>query len=269
MDDSRALGVSRDDFMSDERVLEPENERYAAELVFVHGLWSGPDVWEPVARGFAHRGWRCVLLDHSAVLADPPRDFGAWVDRAAASVAARPTPPILLGHDAGALVALAIAARGAVRAAVAIAPLLEGARRLVTTGARWRARWSRAPLPAAALATSYRQTSTAAGAARLGSVLSPELASRITSLRGAALLPGAAPVPVLLAAQRDDAAVSRASIEITARGVAADFRALPGGHWALLEEGIDPWISELHRWIIRRVGGSLLLLRGDEDLRDE
>jgi hypothetical protein len=63
--------------------------------------------------------------------------------------------------------------------------------------------------------------------------------------------------------------VPPALVEVTARGLEADFLALPGGHWGLVEGSLDPWMSELHRWIIRRIGSSILLLRGDEDLRDE
>jgi hypothetical protein len=37
----------------------------------------------------------------------------------------------------------------------------------------------------------------------------------------------------------------------------------------MAEERLDAWSSALHRWIIRRAGKDLLLLRGDEDLRED
>jgi hypothetical protein len=37
----------------------------------------------------------------------------------------------------------------------------------------------------------------------------------------------------------------------------------------MLEDRLDAWVSALHRWIVKRVGQSLLLLQGDEDLRDD
>jgi hypothetical protein len=63
--------------------------------------------------------------------------------------------------------------------------------------------------------------------------------------------------------------VAPALIEVTARGIEADFERLPGGHWPMAAERIDAWMTSLHRWIIRRAGASILLLRGDEDLREE
>jgi hypothetical protein len=97
----------------------------------------------------------------------------------------------------------------------------------------------------------------------------PEDARLFASLRGRALLPEAPAVPTLLVAQEGDAVVAPALIEVTARGIEADFERLPGGHWPMLGERIDAWMTSLHRWIIRRVGASILLLRGDEDLREE
>jgi pimeloyl-ACP methyl ester carboxylesterase len=253
--------------VSDLIVVEPENGRYAADLFFLHGLWTSSEIWQPVARGLAHRGWRCLLLERS----EPAfaETFDAWVARAEAAMAPLSAPPIAIGHDAGGLVALALAGRSSVCATIAVAPLLEGPRGLLPLGRRLLARLTDAPVPPPDSSHPYWRVSSEKAAARLRAAQVPESASRITSLRGSALTPGAPKVATLFVSQRDDAVVSPALVEITARGVEADFRALPGGHWGLIEEGLDPWMTELHRWIIRRAGASILLLRGDEDLRDE
>jgi pimeloyl-ACP methyl ester carboxylesterase len=252
--------------VSDVIVIDPENGRYAADLLFLHGLWTTSEIWQPVARGLAHRGWRCLLLDRSDASSE---SFDDWVARAEGASAALPAPPIVIGHDAGALVALALASRASVHAAIAVAPLLEGARGLVPLARRLLARLSDAPVPPPKPSHPYWRVASETAAARLRAACVVESAARVASRRGEALAPGAPAVATRLVAQRDDAVVSPALVEITARGVEADFRALPGGHWGLLEEGLDPWMTELHRWIIRRDGGSILLLRGDEDLRGE
>jgi pimeloyl-ACP methyl ester carboxylesterase len=269
VDDSRALGVSEEDTEDSRDIaIEPENARYGVDLLLLHGAWVSSDVWQPAARGFAQRGWRCILVEAGAQEPGAPASFAEWVEHAARAAARRQAPPIVLGHDAGALVALALAERARVTAAIAIAPLLEGAAPFISRAWLRVARWRGALVAPPEAGRPYRQAGSGQAAARLGASLAPEPAARLASLeRGST--PGRAAVPTLLVAQRDDAAVPAALVEVTARGIEADYRSLPGGHWALLEEGLDAWMSELHRWIIRRIGGSILLLRGDEDLRDE
>jgi len=209
-----------------------------------------------------------VLVDAAAVDPGAPANLGEWVADAARAVARRASPPIVIGHDAGALVALALAEHARVAAAIAVAPLLEGGSPFASRARLWLARWRGATLAPPDEGHPFRRVASEKAAERLRASLVPEPAARLVSLQGGTA-PGRPRVPTLLAAQRDDAVVSPALVEVTARGVEADYRSLPGGHWALLEEGLDPWMSELHRWIIRRIGGSILLLRGDEDLRDE
>ncbi|MBM4265949.1 MAG: alpha/beta hydrolase [Deltaproteobacteria bacterium] len=240
--------------------IEAENERYAAPLVFLHGLWVGPEIWRRAALGFAHRGWSCRLLDERSGGADGTpaarfeAGFEAHVERVAHELALLEAPAVVIGHDSGALVALALAERAAVRASVAVAPLLEGASSLLDRLTRLRVLLGVgdvAPPPPARF---------------LGALLAPEPASRIKALRGRALAPGEPRVPCALVAQEQDAVVPRSLVEITANGLGADLLRMEGGHWGMLEGEVDAWISPVHRWLIQRLGPSLLLLRGDEDL---
>lgn len=249
-------------------VIEAENERYAATLVFLHGLWSGPEIWRPMALGFAHRGWRCALADARGSAPARP-GFEAWCEDVSREIEALEQPAVAVGHDAGALVALALAERGCVRASVAVAPLLDGVSALVGPMTRLRGRLGLGAATPPPPGHPYREAATEQARAILQRALVLEPSARPSSLRGSAVAPGAAAVPSLLVAQAEDAVVSSSLVEITARGIEADAMTLPGSHWPMLEPNPDGWMSPVHRWLIRRLGPELLLLRGDEDLVEE
>lgn len=249
-------------------VLPPESERYRAELLFLHGLWVDSRIWRGVAAGFAHRGWTCLLADPAASSAESEALSGR--SRAEAAVRGREIPPVVIGHDAGALVALDLAARGLVRAAVAVAPLLDGSAAVRSRAARLllRLRPDGAPVPPPDPGHPYFAHVTDARRAELSGALAPETAG---ALREADLLatPSRPSVPALLVAAADDPVSSPVLVEICARGIEADFLRVPrGGHWPMLDPRADEWITQVHRWIIRSAGQDLLVLRGDEDLVD-
>lgn len=250
-------------------IIEPESDRYRAELVFVHGLWVGAEVWRAVAAGFAHRGWRCLLLDRVAAErdADPSR---SWPEHLAAVLAERDAPPIVVGHDAGALLALDVAARGTVRAAVAVAPLLDGTRAVLPTLARMalRVRSSTALVAPPTATDPYFARIPQPNLDAIAGGLAAERVGFVRALDALAS-PAQPRVPALVVAHDADPVSPRVLAEISARGIEADFLRLPGGHWPMLEPRADDWITQVHRWIIKRVGHGLLMLRGDEDLTGE
>jgi pimeloyl-ACP methyl ester carboxylesterase len=254
--------------MPETQVIEPENARYTADLVFLHGLWTGPQVWTAVAGGFAHRGWRCVLVDLRPEPRNSREDFAALCNRVEELARGCSPLPVVVGHDLGGLVTLALAGRGAARAGIAVAPLLEGTRGLVPWPRRAAARLGLAggSVPPPPVSHPYFACDSAAGLDRLAKLLVDEPARRVLSLRGQALVPRQPAVPTLLVGHEADPIVPAVLVEVTARGLETDFMRLPGGHWPMLAERIDPWVTALHRWIIKRAGDSLLLLRGDEDL---
>ncbi len=254
--------------MSGLAFIEGENERYAAPLVFLHGLWAGPEIWRPMAHGFAHRGWRCALADTRDSAREAP-GFEAWCEEVLRQLAPLDDAAVLVGHDAGALVALALAERGAVRAAVAVAPLLEGVTGVLDPFTRLRGRLGLGTAEPPSQGHPYREAASEQARAILMEALAAEPAGRPASLRGRAVTPGAAPVPSLLVAQTSDAVVPRPLVEVTANGIEADTLCLPGSHWPMLESQPDAWISPVHRWLIRRLGPALLLLQGDEDLQED
>lgn len=254
--------------MSSLHFIEAENERYAATLVFLHGLWAGPELWRGLAMGFAHRGWRCAVVDSRSSAPERP-GFDEWCEDVAGEVEKLQLPAVVIGHDAGGLVALRLAAEGRAAASVAVAPLLDGPKPLLDAVTRFRGRFGIGAIEPPALDHPYREARTGEAQGILQQALVLEPAARVGSLRGSATAPGAATVPSLLVAQAEDVVVPQPLIEITASGLEADVMTLPGSHWPMLEPNPDGWMSPVHRWLIRRLGPSLLLLRGDEDLVED
>jgi pimeloyl-ACP methyl ester carboxylesterase len=246
--------------------IEAENERYRAALFFLSGLWTSAEIWRPVALAFAHRGWRCLLVDGSAV--DRPPTFAVWREAVAEAAKRCDELPILIGHDAGGLVALGLAADGRCRGAIAVSPLLDGVGRLLSLRARWQGWLGIGAIDPPPAGHPWHDTLSSQARDRLAASLRREPAVLVGTLRGDALLPGRPRAPTLLVAQEKDAVVSPALIEVTARGLEVECLRLPGGRWPMLEANMDAWMSPLHRWIIR-TQPELLLLRGDEDLRED
>jgi pimeloyl-ACP methyl ester carboxylesterase len=246
-------------------LLPPESDRYRAELLFVHGLWVDSRIWRGVAAGFAHRGWTCVLLDRD--LSSTQSERMSWTGRVERVVREREVPPVVIGHDAGALVALDLAARGAVRAAIAIAPLLGGAAAVQSRLGRLalRLRGDAAAVAPPDPSHPYRTSVPPERRAELSGALAAEPASVLRETDRLST-PARPEVPALLVGPQADPVSSPLLVEICARGIEADFLPVQGGHWPMLEPRADDWITQVHRWIIKAVGHGLLLLRGDEDL---
>ncbi len=103
-------------------------------ILFIHGAWLTPTVWQPWQQRYEALGYRTLapawpLLDRSVqALRDTPDDalgkltLGRIADHYAAIIATLPEPPILIGHSYGGLVAQMLLDRGLGAAAVSISP---------------------------------------------------------------------------------------------------------------------------------------------------
>ena len=244
--------------------IEPENGRYRADILFLHGLWTTAEIWKPAALGLAHRGWGCHLIDLRA--GGPADTLETWCQRAQGVVEEFAERPILVGHDAGALVALALSEHALARAVVADAPLLSGAPRFHPRLALAIARWRKQSLPPPPEQAPMLQVGSAAGQTRLLHALCDDTARLVDSLRGRAIQPGRPVVPTLLMASPQDPVVPESLVAITAKGIEASYLPREGGHYGMLEEPYDIWMSQVQRWLVLHAGPDLLRLSGAEDL---
>src|SRR6266404_153085 len=188
-----------------------EGARYAAGLVCIPGLWAGSGVWRGFASHLGHRGWECHLLDVRGVT-------GGLAARAAAVreyAAALPAPAVLLGHDAGGLVALAAATRRLVLAPRSLLALLAG---------------RPVPAPAGPAATAWADLPPA-----LRASTGAEDAAAVREVVWGRVRPAAAAgVPTLVVVGASDPLLPRPSAEALARSLGAELRVLEGaGHWLL------------------------------------
>ena len=109
-----------------------ESARYAASLLFLPELWTPAEAWLPVASFLGHRGWESQLIH----LRDAG-DLRARVESVVAQARRLPHPPILIGHGAGAIVALDSARACAASAVVLVAPLVPGSAPVGILTRRW------------------------------------------------------------------------------------------------------------------------------------
>jgi pimeloyl-ACP methyl ester carboxylesterase len=229
-----------------------ESARYSASLLFLPDLWAPARVWLPAATFFGHRGWEGQLVEL--------RGAGDLAGRTAALIEhARRLPhaPVLIGHGAGALVALEAARAGAASAAVLIAPLVPGTAGARTLTRRWDA------LVALALGRAIPPPRAAAARRIFGEVpvdLDDEPARAVLDVvRGQP--PAGTPVgiPTLVVAGERDPLLAPPAAAALAAALSAEFVEIAGAaHWPILAPGWQRTVAEVHRWLVRRLGEGLL-----------
>lgn len=230
-----------------------EGARYTASLVFLPGLWAGPEPWRPMAGYLAHRGWEGMLVDLRGIQ-------GGLAARAAAVAelaATLPAPPVLVGHDAGALVALLAMVRGPALAAVLLDPLVPGSgpiRRLVSAPRTLLPLLLGRPVPppdGGVLAAA-----SALAGARRGLAPEPAAVVRETMRRSRV---SRAHHPVLILGGDRDPLLPLPTLQAFAATLGAETRVLEGeGHWPQAGTGWQRLVPVVHRWLVQRLGAPLL-----------
>ncbi|MEA2625077.1 MAG: hypothetical protein QOD06_1122 [Candidatus Binatota bacterium] len=242
----------------------PENARYNARLVLVHGLWTGAWLWRHFASFLAHRGWEVVAPD----LRGRPQSRGARIARVTVSdyfadlteiLSADQSPAVVIGHGVGGLLALEAAASLPVRAAVALAPPLPGT---VTEEFRRALRRGggvfRRPLPPPDTLTP--------DAAIDAAQLQPDSPRVARALLAGELSPRRPLVPAAIVAGVRDPWVDAGALEEWAARLGAAFLSRDAAHYGLAARGFERQVDAIHRWIVSVLGSDLLKLTGTEDL---
>jgi len=234
--------------------IHAESARYAASLLFLPELWAPAEVWLPVATFLGHRGWESELLHLRGT-----GDLAARVTKTVEHARRLRQPPILIGHGAGALVAMGCARAGVAAAAVLLAPLVPGNPRGRVLTRRWSAvaglLTGRAipPLHGPAARRAFGETPAA---------LEGESARAVFDVvRGPA--PEIAPlgIPTLVAAGAHDPLLPREAATALAARLGAEHAEIAGaGHWPILPPGWQRTADVVHGWLVRRLGEPLLEL---------
>ena len=100
-------------------------------IVFIHGMWSTPHVWDWLKARYEAAGYPCIapaLPYHDASPADPPSPILAsigvadYVDALVAAVRELPEQGIIVGHSMGAMLAQKLAEAAGARGLVLLSP---------------------------------------------------------------------------------------------------------------------------------------------------
>lgn len=242
----------------DDEFQRAEFDKFTAPLLLLHGLWTGPWVWRAAASYLAHRGWNCHALAWRGGASSWP-ELLRRTQRATDELGA----PVVVGHDLGALAALQLQR---CRSAVAIAPLPSGAAAprhpFAVSLARLLRRRETPTLPTGRKARLL-----------LGleiERLEPESSPWLEELRQIEIAAAPDEAPRLLLAGGDDVFLPRLAAERLAQRTGAEIKIYDGaGHDLPYGPRWQATAADLHRWLVQKLGPSLLLLRGDEDLRDD
>jgi pimeloyl-ACP methyl ester carboxylesterase len=102
-----------------------------APLLFVHGMWSRPGVWDRFQDHFKAQGHDTAAVTlpfHDAAPGEPPApELGKislrdYADAVVNAVNQAPAPPVLIGHSMGGLLVQLAAARANVKGLVCLSP---------------------------------------------------------------------------------------------------------------------------------------------------
>lgn len=249
-------------------LVQPESAKYAVPILLLHGLWQGASDWRPWMGHLAHRGWFCMALRWSG----GPREKSGSADRPVAggslarsvgdlqaAIACLSSPPVLVGHDIGGLLALRLAR--SCRAAAALAPLLPGTE--PASGLLRRA--ATGPI------ARFRRSVAAPGAwGRRPRVRESRELIRAVASDASSWQPLGCEVPRLIVVGERDTITPPGAARALADQLGTDFRVFTGaGHDLVDGPGWQDRVSDIHRWLVRQLGAESLLLYEESEREQE
>lgn len=262
----------------------PERNKFTAPLLLLHGLWSGSWMWREVAEAFAQRGWEGWELDLRGHSGDQPqptlgkRHLNDDIADLIAAAQALWAPPIICGHDFGALLALLAAPRINPRALVCLAPLLPRAwnpderpplplaRLSAVPALLWS--WPLSP-PRAQVASEFLFTTLPPQIqTQLHTQLQPDSGTIVrTLLREEIPFPSAGSLyPTLVISGSADRMSSPAATRQLATRLQAEHRIYADqGHWFFTGKHATTLVTDVHRWLIQTLGEAVLTEENEDN----
>jgi pimeloyl-ACP methyl ester carboxylesterase len=237
-------------------VTQGEAEKFTAPIVLVHGLWSTETVWRGFSGYLAHRGWTCVALRLRGRDGTGVESIDEHASDLLSVISSLPAPPVILGHDLGALLALRAGEHAS--ALVLIAPLIPppvGNLDKLPSPDGWLARWRGEQLraPRGRIGEAY--------GANDPDVREPAALLRRLRAEASPLVTPARPVPSLVVTGGRDPLTEVDAARRLAECLRADLDVEPErGHALISEPGWEERVSKVHRWLVKRLGVSLLAL---------
>jgi pimeloyl-ACP methyl ester carboxylesterase len=261
------------------QVEQPEPTKFAWPIVLLPELFTTRQHLGVLLGYLATIGWEVYvpeLRDAAGRAPTPPlaemrfADLLALVEEALDALG---RDAVLVGHGIGGLVALKMAERPRVKAAVAIAPLVPAFRtrlfyRFGFFSALRRPRVLNPPKGRAALR--FVADADPFSRAQLARALVPDAAAAAFEVaRGEIeLSPDAAP-RLVVAGERDSFAPTEKVLAF-AKSVGASTAVIEGrGHWLIGGRAVERTVREAHRFLVRSLGEDLLLLYPEEWKKEE
>lgn len=251
-----------------------ERSKFTAPMLLVHGLWCTSSVWHRFIGYLAHRGWDCHAVNLRGRTSNPKQphlptppntNLAEHLSDLNAVIAACDSPPVVVGHDLGGLLALSSSLAPA-RAVVAISPLLPAPCReppipgLIELRTRIALRFRDClPPPRGQVRLHYFGTT-----APQPLVAESGAVARDLSDPGLKFTIG--PVaPALIVVGDADATTPPSNVVKLAASVGVEIQQVAGGHALPWQDGWQDRAADLHRWLIRTLGDSLLAMLDEED----
>lgn len=258
----------------------PEPLKFAWPLVLLPELFTTTRHLAITRGYFASIGWEVYAPDLRAVGSAARMDacatdfhrsgFDELAAMVSEAVAALGHGAVVVGHGVGGLLALKAAEDPQVRAAVALAPMLPGFRSpLVMRAANWPARlFGRALKPprGAALFDLLAGAEPFQREALTRALVADNARAALEVVRGRVrLAEGARGVPRLIVAGDSDPFAPLAATSEFAARLGATLRVVRGrGHWLIGGRALERVVAEIQRFLVRNLGGDLLLLYPEE-----
>lgn len=258
----------------------PEPLKFAWPIVVLPELFATAQHLATLVGYFATIGWEVYAPDLHAMIGQagtPPLekiDFAKLVDLASEAVAALEREAIVVGHGIGGLVALKLAERANVKAAVAIAPLAPGFRTPLFMR-RWNllSSWQQRPLNPPTRRMLFEFVADADVHSRpqiIKTLTAAATAAALEVVKGDIAFATEKTAPRLIVAGESDIFAPFEKLDQFAHRIGATIVKIAGrGHWLIGGRGLERAINEIQRFLVRSLGRDLLLLYPEEWKNEE